>query len=103
MNPPRFSVSGLKRTLLSPSLLSGGEPADDSSHQVCSSLSILWLHAIAQSSVVSTLTTKIQSKGDFWGQLQHEILVLEEALQKGSLHGLSIGRIDQYAGQVNCK
>ena len=32
--------------------------------------------------------------------MQHEILVLEEALQKGNLGGLSIGRIDQYARQV---
>jgi hypothetical protein len=41
-----------------------------------------------------------QQRLGFWGQLQSEVLVLEEALQKGHLGGLALGRIDQYARQI---
>lgn len=41
------------------------------------------------------------STGDFfWNSLEGPVLVLEDSIQQGTLEGVSIGRIDQYARQL---
>ena len=53
------------------------------------------------SSKVVVQAASVDRGGDrFWAGIRGEVLALEDAVQREQLHGLIIGRIDQYARQV---
>ena len=149
MNPPKYSLDGLKRSSLLMATNNGVAAAANLHHRrgnSSSSSSASELTTTAAGPFASTqpyqqqhhhqhqnedsdedeLTEKFT--GGFWKKLQTEVLILEEAIQKGIntnrrdchrhyhyhrdhrdcrvaglLKGLSLGRIDQYARQVCIK
>lgn len=97
MNPPKYSISSLKRSMLTPKQLLEQNHAEQHHTNIHEHEP---LHKTVVTQNISTSSPQPSIGNTFYGQLQHEILLLEEALESESLNGLSISRIDQYARQV---
>ena len=92
VNPPKYSISGLHRGAVRPSSIAKKHDKMDEPE--------LPDPRKDKSTLRSTSSPHEQRLG-FWDQIQSEVLVLEEALQKDHLTGLTLGRIDQYARQIS--
>lgn len=100
-NPPTYSVGGLHREWVRPSSVtptssSGSDSVGSSTPNIHPDDKIKQNN----STRLNSQSQPHQQRLGFWGQLQNEVLVLEEALQKGHLTGLALGRVDQYARQI---
>lgn len=92
MNPPKYSISGLKRNIITPRDLTENTNGIKLKQDQYST--------IKNDGRVPDLNKTLSTGNTFYNQLQLEIMLLEEAIQNGNLSGLSISRIDQYARQI---
>jgi hypothetical protein len=106
MDPPKFSVHGLHRGYFYPKVKLSGiavGSSDARTHKPGGGVVDFNLSTSASSTYGTTAKSTVSSVngllGDFWSQLQTEVLVLREMIQKGQFSGI-LETIDQYARQV---
>lgn len=93
LNPPKFSISGLKRYIVpcGPS----GLPTEN--HTISSSNTQL---SGIKTDETTGAGTVLSLSGEYWTKLQDSVLLLQKRVQGGYLEGLSIDLVDKYARQV---
>lgn len=76
MDLPKYSVDGLKRSFVTPTSIRNAN-----------------VSKVDFNLTIGTMNDMSNEKDTFWKQLENEMLVLQEALEKGYLQGMTLGRI----------